>query len=399
MAVLVLGLPSAANACLVGPRVWLSGFALSDQEPNFYWGPENGSAPFSVTASEFCDDPDLTGGVTWATATEAGDTAVANTDYVAENGTFLFTGASKHDIQNDGDLIGLKDDTATESALEDFTIKLTGGVQKGVVYPPSQAPIYIVDLDGSTRVSTVPTTGPIEVSESGGTFKVPIFRAGNATGTTSVTITPSGGTPGSDYSAPSTVTFMANERFKIATITIIDDGESESDETVTITLGGVTVDGPGSMAFTIVDNDGGSTDNTPPETWFHHPRHGAVYKKGSFFADTIHVFVKEETGRLNVSRVVLALRKKLTSGPCRWWKLGGWQVGPCIQPKWILLTSHYANSGTVELYPYTKYDSLRPSMGTNIRNYTVYAKATDLSGNVSPLVVGDNKNTFEVKKA
>ncbi len=140
-------------------------------------------------------------------------------------------------------------------------------------------------------------------------------------------------------------------------------------------------------------------DLEAPRAWFHHPKHGKRYAKGSFNADTVHVFAKDNAGRraIDSTGTVLAMRKKMTNGSCRWWKGGAWRTGTCASPKWFVLTTRYWDAGRW-FYPYDDYPSLRPSVRTRIAKYTVFTRSTDRTGNRSRLVTGESRNSFEVRR-
>jgi len=102
------------------------------------------------------------------------------------------------------------------------------------------------------------------VSEDAGSLAIPVTRAGGSTGAVTVDYTVSGGTAtaGEDYAAsPGTVTFADGEAGpRTISIDIIDDVQTEGDETVQVALGapagGALLGTPGSVLITIRDNDG-----------------------------------------------------------------------------------------------------------------------------------------------
>jgi hypothetical protein len=122
---------------------------------------------------------------------------------------------------------------------------------------PNAATVTLADDDRSTvTIAAVDA----EASESpGNTATFTLTRTAPTTGTLSVTIAASGtATSAVDYtSVGTTVSFAANEISKNITITPINDGTSEGDETVLITISGTgfTIGGTGFDEVVIHDND------------------------------------------------------------------------------------------------------------------------------------------------
>jgi hypothetical protein len=92
------------------------------------------------------------------------------------------------------------------------------------------------------------------------------------------------------------------------------------------------------------------------------------------------------------SQVEVALVKKMKGGKCHWWDGGGFAPGPCA-------TKVFNPALAGDQWSFGLGTKLKPSIGTKIRHYTAYARATDLlTGTVeTTFEKGRNANTFEVK--
>jgi hypothetical protein len=308
--------------------------------------------------------------------------------------------------------IAIVDDADSEVAVESFLFRLTWG-EDGLAGPPlpTSAPVHVIDNEGTDRFSLEPiVTGSTAVaysrSESFSSIRIPVFRAGPAVGTTSVTYTfgaPSDtATLAVDYSdasmTPGTLTFGAGERVGAVPISIENDGQIEGSETFQVALTGTQAVDPKTTTVTILDND---SDPTPPKSWFHHPRHGKTYPYGDYRLREMHVFFSDEGGS-EVVRVQMALRKKRLNGSCAWWAKGRWVAGSCSTKRWLAMEFDF------DLY-LRRFPRLSPSVGTRIKNYTAWCRAEDGAGNLQTTFLHDrqgtrakgdgNWSTFEVKRA
>jgi hypothetical protein len=395
-AILALGLTATpAGASCGTPKIWLVGFALGDQLPRFYWGTEGSFTNIYARAADFCpkDDTPHVGSTKWQLS--AGS---ASLDEVSpDSGTFNFDGNPSDHTQpvDDFDPVNLADDA--DELIENVTVSLTSPTEGNLVQP-TQAPLYIVDTDGSARVETAPTTSTPAISENQ-VFKFPIFKAG--TGTANVTVTVSGGTPGSDYTQPAPVSFSTTERFKLVTINILQDSSDTGPETYTATItdgGGAGIGTPANMQFTVNDIE---SDGTAPETSFHHPKHNQTMKYKSPKAKSIHVFVPKDPSGINNAKT--ALRRVKKSGACQWWDGGGWSPDSCSDAARLdhwLSTKKILTLSNKFVYEHILKEHLAPSEGTKIKHYFVYARATDNAGNTESVVeLGRNKNKFEIEKS
>lgn len=284
---------------------------------------------------------------------------------------------------------------ADEPVVESAQIALT--VPAGAALSePSTAPLYIVDDDGATRLGL--DIYPYAQSETISGAEVPVFRGGaDVSGTVAVSYAFGPGaqnpaTPGQDFqSAPGSVTFQPGERWKLIPVTIMEDTAAEPPETVQI-----TVQGPGvtptasSTTFTIIDNEEGIA----PTSKLHHPRHRWRYPYNDYRLREIHVFTKDDLGGSGVVAVELALRRKLLSGKCGWWNGKRFRAGDCSEKLWRRMKVYEPG-----YFYYARMKAIGSSIGTNVMNYTAYARAIDGAGNVESLLkLRRNRNTFEVKR-
>lgn len=122
------------------------------------------------------------------------------------------------------------------------------------------------------------TTGSYKVDEDEGTVLINIIRYGGTEGVVTVEYETSDGTAdkGNDYDATSgRITIADGKTTGSFTVPIIDDNESEGNETVTLKLkdptGNAQLGSPDTATLTIVDNDAGdgsTTDATNPKGVF-----------------------------------------------------------------------------------------------------------------------------------
>ncbi len=153
----------------------------------------------------------------------------------------------------------------------------------GMSFGTYNAAIEIQSNDPDENVVNIPVTmnvlGPgtlqfssatYSVSENGGTATISVTRTNGSLGAVSIDYTTSDGTAsdGSDYTLSSgTLTWNNGDATaKAISVSITDDTNEESNETVNLTLsnpqGGATLGTPGAAVLTITDND--STATPPP---------------------------------------------------------------------------------------------------------------------------------------
>jgi glucose/arabinose dehydrogenase len=153
--------------------------------------------------------------------------------------------------------IVINNDTTSEEN-ETFAV----GIQNpssGSLGAPRTVLITIVDDEGPSTISLSNAT--ITVSEGEPTVRINVQRSGDNSAPASVSYTTSNGTAlaGSDYSAVTgELTFKSGEIAQSLNIPILNDGDFESDETFSITLGtplGAVLGSQASGTVTILDND------------------------------------------------------------------------------------------------------------------------------------------------
>jgi hypothetical protein len=278
-----------------------------------------------------------------------------------------------------------------DAGVEAAKVVLTGGSNVRFEQPSSAA-LIIVDDDGpSARVSLV--EGEYSENESSPSGGVPVFRGGNASGSTQVSYTVAGGSAqsGADYqaSASGTLEFGAGSRMQLIPITVVDDTQQESTETVNVSISGADVDpaGTSSVTFSIADNE----EVFPPSSRLHHPRQKYRYRASDFRIREVHIFT-EDTGGAGVVASEFALRRNMKNGDCSWWSGRKFKKSGCDKERW-LKTGQYEPD-----FFYIRVKELDPSVGP-IDDYTAYSRAIDGAKNLeTSFEVGRNENTFEVKK-
>jgi hypothetical protein len=289
-------------------------------------------------------------------------------------------------------------DALDSRPVETVTVSLqnNGG---GDIVSPSSAPIYLVDSDSTLQVSTAPASPTPTISEQQN-FTFPIFKAGTGSAS-NVTVTVSGGTPGSDYTQPAVVNFSSTDPFETVTIDILQDDTDTGPETYTATItdgGGAAIGTPSQMSFVVNDIE---SDTTPPLTSFHHPKHGVTYKFGSAKARTIHIYGHPDPSGIVDSSVDGALKRTMKSGSCKWWTGSVWVNDGCADSNrndhWLNTTFLYIFNGKRLFEHYLK-KNLPRSVGTTTKFFHVYSTATDGAGNADDQIdLGRNKNKFEIK--
>lgn len=126
------------------------------------------------------------------------------------------------------------------------------------------------------------------------------------------------------------------------------------------------------------------SDTAAPNTDIGKPAPGKTYNDSTFkkFRGTAG-----DSGGLAL--VEIALRQKLPSG-CKWWNGNRFVSGGCNSRK-------FKKASGLASWTYALSKKLRPSDEGNVRFYTLYARATDASGNVEAVFQkGRNANRFEI---
>jgi hypothetical protein len=210
-------------------------------------GSSQGDGTFTVTRTGFL-------GVALTVNYTVGGTATSGSDYTAI-GTSVVIPASQASVPVTVSVLGDSDVEANETVV----LTLTSG-SGYVVGTPSAATVTIQadDVVSVTIAATDPTAGEPLTNQGTGTFT--ISRTGPTTAPLTVNFTVGGtATSGSDYTALGTsVVIPASQASEMVTVTVIDDGDVEGNETVMLTLAagtGYTVGTPSSATVTIHDDD------------------------------------------------------------------------------------------------------------------------------------------------
>jgi hypothetical protein len=312
-------------------------------------------------------------------------------DYSPATTPFQWVNSVGHPPTQQRQVTLTSDALPVDAGVETAKVVLTGGTNVRLEQPSSAA-LIIVDDDGPTaRVSLV--EGSYEENESSPSGGVPVFRGGNASGTTSVGYTVGGGSAarGADYQGAETgtLTFGAGDRMELIPITVVDDTQQESTETVNVSISGADVDpsGTSSATFSITDNE----ERFPPTSRLHHPRQKYRYRASDFRIREVHIFT-EDTGGAGVVASEFGLRRNMKNGKCAWWSGRKFKKRGCDKERW-LKTGQYEPD-----FFFIRVRELDPSV-RRIDDYTAYSRAIDGAENLeTSFEVGRNENTFEVKK-
>jgi hypothetical protein len=233
------------------PRTFTINVGAVNDPPTFTKGPNvsvNENAPAQTIAN-------------WATAISPGP---ANES--AQTVTFKVTNLTNPGLFSFGPLLNANGTlnftpTPNTSGSCDVTIELkdSGGTANGGSDTSESQTFTITVKDGGALQFSSAT---YSVGESGGSAAITITRTGGTAGTTTVQFATSNGTATtvSDYTAVSqTVTFNDGEASKTVNIPITNDLLNEPNETVNLTLSGVTGSGvlgaPTTAVLTINDDD------------------------------------------------------------------------------------------------------------------------------------------------
>ena len=292
------------------------------------------------------------------------------------------------------DSVAVLGDALIETVVEQAQATITSST--GRREEPFDVPLYIIDDDGTDRVS-FESAGPYERSETYGSISVPVFRAGPAASAATFSYTAAGSsanpaTAGEDYAPlPGSVSFDAGERVKLITIQIFDDDKYEPPEELTLTLtdpGTVLPDDPVKATVRILDSLGASG----LESRLHHPRQRFTYRASDFRIREVHIFTVAGEGA-PVTQAQFALRRNDKGGKCQWLAGKRFKPGDCQNERW-LRTARYEPD-----FFYKRLRELASSKG-KIKSYTAFARAINGTGEVeSFLKAGRNQNTFKVKPA
>ena len=352
-----------------------------------------------TTDSGSCPSPPVPAQATYRVATPLGASRAATSpaDFQeANSNTGPLYDHRQPPNQHRFDITIASDPPVPEPVVEHALAEIV--VTDGIPDVPQKVPLYVVDADGLSRAS-LETAGPYAQEEKFREVMIPVFRAGDASQSQSVSYTVEGSsdapaTPGTDFivTSPQPLEFAADERLKLITLQLRADGVAEPQEQATVTLaqppGTLLPDDPVSATVDVIDTPGGVAS---PTSTLHHPRNRSRYPQDDFRIREIHIFT-EKGGGGAVEQAEVALRMTRKNGSCSWLNGKRFSSGPCNNPDW------YDSEGQYEPdFFYSRLRRLPPSTG-KIRNYTMYSRAIDLSkgveGDFDP---GRNANTFEVK--
>ena len=180
-------------------------------------------------------------------------TAASGADFVAASGTVIFAAGETSKLVT----VIITDDAEVE-ADETFTLELSNPTN--TVVGTASATATITDNDVAAEVSVSDVSGT-----EGGSATITVVRSGNTTGASTVDYSLMAGTAseGADFTAGSgTVSFAAGETSKTINVTIVDDGDVEDDETLTVNLSNASAGTnitTASATVTINDNDNPAT--------------------------------------------------------------------------------------------------------------------------------------------
>lgn len=251
---------------------------------------------------------------------------------------------------------------------------------------------------------------PAPVSESAGSATVTVNRVGGTTGAVQVAYSTSDGTAtaGADYTdSDGTLSFAAGQTTGAFQVPVLDDAAAEPPESVRLALrnptGGAVLGDTPDATLTIL----GSDDTAAPQSKIEKPKHGRSYTPS---------MIRKLTGSATdgtgsgVAEAEIALRKRLEDGTCRWWNGKRFVRRKCgaklfVRAKFVVAATAAAGGriSPFNLLPATRSwayrlsKPLEPSVGTDVRGYTLFSRATDEAGNVeTAFELRRNVKRFEV---
>jgi hypothetical protein len=244
----VLGTPSSATLTIVDDDAHGS---LSFSMATYQVGEADGTASVAVQRTGGSD------GTVSVQCNTANGTAVAPGDYTATMAVLTWTNG---DSANKICTIPIVDDSVDEL---DETVMLSLSNFTGSAGMGSQTTATLTILDNDEAGDLSFSMATYSVAESVGTASIAVRRTGGSDGAVSVRCDTADGTATEpdDYTATMDVLNWTNGDTgdKLCTVPIIDDMDSESSETVSLSLsnftGGATAGSPATASLTILDND------------------------------------------------------------------------------------------------------------------------------------------------
>jgi len=185
-------------------------------------------------------------------------TATAGSDYSASSSTLTFApGVSSQVIS-----VPIIDDDSDEPN-ETFSVTLNSP-SNAILGTPSSTTVTITDDDSAPTLSW--QAGNFNAGEASGSGLVTVLLSAASSFTVTVNYATSDGSAmaGNDYTSKSgTLTFAPGVTSQSTSITILDDTDIESSETINLTLSSPSnaTLGTASATMTIVDDDGGAQPN------------------------------------------------------------------------------------------------------------------------------------------
>ena len=397
--------------------VYLRNFAggppVNDVPSTFYFGVEGQPAVATVSPMAGCGDIDEGGSSTASYRTENA-TAIAGQDYTHVEGT---TQPMCDDIDSWDQYCGgvprsrpinlplAADGVADDLAVETFRLRLTGGSRGISGGHPNPVPVYPIDANGSARASLEPgANSKVYTHIEAGRIRLPIFLAGaNPPSSVAFKIEGDGAspaTPGADFTCAPACPGGAgslpigSSRMEFVQVNFIRDEVVEGTERMRLSITSPAV-APGEPASTVVEITDLSKDESPPVSRFLHPRNGVKYKWRDHRIRELKTSALDQ-GTPNIGKVEVAFRKELARRKCAWWT--GTKFGAagrnCARKRWVPMK----HRPTADLH-FLKIEPLAASIGTKIRSYSAWTRATDSAGNLETTFTrGRNLSTFEVKK-
>jgi hypothetical protein len=175
---------------------------------------------------------------------------------------------------------------------------------------------------------------------------------------------------------------------------VLNDTTAEETETFTLALSspsGADIVDPASATVEILDDDSSTSDSVAPVSRFHLPRDGRTYRAS--LAREIHLFSSDDAS--GVAKIWVALRKRMRSGKCAWWRGRAFRRASCSAKRWIDLGRVPQNDFDI----YRLRSKLKPTTKkTGIAAYTAFGRARDEAGNTERRFdKGRNANTYKIR--
>jgi hypothetical protein len=284
-------------------------------------------------------------------------------------------------------------DNVLEPVVESVNFVLSN-LQNAALSDPSTAPLFIIDDDGTpARVGL--EGDAYSQSETFSPVRVPVFRAGDVTAGSSVyAIAPGRHEPGDprcrlqrDTAGRGHVRARRSRRDdrlldrQRQRAGILGDAHDHVVRSVGGDAGhnGDDVHDPGQRGTVEAAE---SLSPPPPQ----------VEVQMGALPDPRDAHLHRGHGWIRGGEDELALRRNMKNGNCSWWNGKRFKRGPCGGRLWLELPRYEKD------FFYYRINPLRPSIGTRIKNYSAFSRATDGAGNVEDKFEAKrNANTFEVK--